>query len=592
MGISSFFILQVLVLGTTSLTFLVIGFGLGVLVKPVLSRFAQVNPGAMQTWLVGVSIGVGITALFGVLGANTLWVGISLLSGGGIGLIVWLWPNRHRIEGSMPAVRRSLVANRGLWIGALVVAIPFVPLFGTGSAYWTLDLNDFPLFSSWVKVWQSESVTTFLNQHPDEWGQIAALGAGIEKPVATAVLGLLSQFSPGPVLAVQNSAFFLTLIMTYVLLTMTVKNLVGRIPLWTGAAIAAVLIGLYPWARVLNGQWGHVLALMFVAGALFWASSTNKSPTPRSSFVYSTVTGLFLGLAFGANYELFTLLILTVAALLISIHLLKGGHDAWITILGWITGSMVASSFALPGALRVLDTWQAIPTDQLENARPEIAFPSPLALIGLQTAYGSISQWQAIALWLVVLVVGACLWWSVNKLKGGAVWINIIGVGTSLIFLSQVFGIDQYSTGKYVSAAIPLVGTLAITGLVALYSSWLRAAVVVPVAITSAAISFYWANSLPILIPRDLLALTSSPALTSIAHINLDLGNPFENHAAALIVPTQTITVVDAGYGGTTYATAPYSLVRVDAPRSLLHEEVLPLNDTYGILLLDDQGTS
>ena len=580
---------QILILGTMSAAVIAIASFMGWGLRVVLRHFGLSALSPFDSGLVSILVVLLLVGFFGAVGLRTtqlLWfIAVVALALG----IAWVIRQTWVISSQAKPVPRIELPCRSGFIGALLVLTPFVPLVVLGPTAWTLESNDFALFASWASVWESPSQESFLARHPDTWGREALQGAAIEKPVAIATLSLLSLFSPGSIPKAQTSAFIVVVIASYALSWLTVRNLAGRVPVWAGVLLAVGLAGLYPWARVLHGQWGHAVSVFCLLAAIYWTSRPAGRGFASRGFVSTCVTGAIVGLAFGANAELVALLGLTILGLLVAVSLVVRSVPLRQALLGWSVGALVGASFSIIGALRVLEIWRAIPSESIGSVRPRIPIPSPLGLIGLQPSYGAISPPQSIVLWFVVLAMFIGLALGYRSWRSAPLWIVLGSVAISVVTLVVLFGADNYATGKYVSALIPLVTPPAIAGLVLL--PWRSGALVVavPVSLGAIAISTYWSYSVPIVVPRDLVALESNAALQELEAVNIDLGNYYENHAAALVLPTPRMFVVDAPYGGLVVPSAQVSLVRIDGDRFDETQDISRLNDTYGLLRIPSQ---
>lgn len=573
-----------LLLMTCGLIVIAGGLGWGVNLLLVRVGYGTVRP--FERALLGILLALLIIAAGGVIGLQPSHVVWALGGVAGSLIAVWIFVTRPTLEVLAQGLRKRVRFHETLVVGAVVVAIPFLPLFRFGPTTWTLISNDFTLFSSWLAVWESASPEAFSSRFPDAWGSETLRGAAVEKPVAIASLGLFSNLAFGSVLGLQTGALLIVVISTYVLLWSTCRNLCGKVPVWAALVIAVGLVGLYPWARVLHANWGHAIAVWALAAALFWATRpAEPSQQQRWTLLNALITGVMIGAAFGANYELTTLLSLTMLALLLGLVVLRQGATVGRSLVGWALGIAIAASFSTIGATRILLDWITVARDgDLQAARAEINFPSPLGVVGLQTGYGSVSLTQSLAMWAVV--IGAALTGSLLfKTLGSRELQLVIGaIAISLASLMLAFGPDHYATGKYVSGLIPLVVPIAVAGLISRPLPFPALVVAVPISIVAVIISTYWSYLVPIVVPRDLIALRGSNDLRDLRSVNVDLGNYYENNAAALVIPTAEIFVVDEKYGGETGRRATFSLVRLEKNENGDPERIIPLNDTYGLL--------
>ena len=561
-----------------------LGAGLGSAIRALLLRTSLNPPSPFQAWLLGSTAALVAVSLFGLVGIQPLRFSWVLFFASLVLVLIRAVQIKPRL-GTIRARMSDLYArNRNGLIGGLIVLMPFLPLFRFGPTTWTLISNDFTLFSSWLVVWESDNSDQFLTRHPDAWGHETLQGAKTEKPVAIGALGLLGAFSFGSVLENQTSFFLLVVMGTYVLLWKSCQALMPKFPLWASFAVAVSVVGLYPWARVLHASWGHMVCVYFLAAAIYWTSSRNRSLRRSGLFFDAAITGFLVGVAFGANAELVTLLAPTVLVVLLAIVIFRRQSARPIILSGWFVGAALSSAYVFPGALVVLNNWRSIPQDQLGLARAEIPFPSPLGLLGLQPTYDSMTQTQVAVLWCVAIGIAVFGVHRLTRRSGRVALVLLAGVAPSLLAMFVAFGSSGYATGKYVSALVPLLAPFAIVGVKSLLSPSILIRLVFPIALTAVAISLVWSYLVPIVVPRDLMALRTNSNLESVPAVNIDLGNYYENNAAAQLIPAPVIYVVDEAYGGRTAVTAPWSLVRYDASHGDGSEELIRLNQTYALI--------
>ena len=577
---------QLAIFVSVGLTLVILGLGIGTLACAPFAKVTQEPLTTFDTWFLGTCTSVFLIAALGVLGISAIPVGHLLFLFAMTGVLVRLLQSRRRLSFAFSR-RPNWLRDWKLAVTATaLIALPFLPLVALGPTYWTLTSNDFPLFASWADVWQSSSEEAFLERHPDSWGRETATGARIEKPVAVGALSLLGPFSPGPLPGVQTAAMFFTVTGTYVLLLLSIRRMKGTLPYWAVLTVGIGIIGLYPWARVLHGQWGHVLALWFMAGGLYWSTRPLGKEVPGSRLLSASVGGAIAGLMFGANYELSALLLPTYVVAVAVLTLKTRGRISISEAVAWVGGVALTVSVSAFGAFQVLSIWRAIPSEQIGQVRPAIPPPSPIGVIGLQTSYTSVTPTQNAVLWVLAAFIGITVWWAQRRLTSLADVSVPIVVLISVVAYSIVFAPDDYATGKYISAAIPLVVTFLALWLFRVRSQKLLSAGLVGVSGIAVLISFHWSTSVPLVIPRSLMALESDPRLLGVEALNIDLGNYYENNVAAIVVPNRRVYVVDKEYGGSTKPTAEVSLVRLERAEREGDSEVQPLNDDYGLQFL------
>lgn len=531
----------------------------------------------------GILVSFFILALATLLGASAVIMSTALvLVGLGVTAITVL---RHLPKGS-----KSGLGVGDTWrihwfviVSLVMVAVPFLPLIALGPTYWTLTSNDFPWFLGHAAVWETGSSEEFIARHPDSWGSRSLATAYIEKPIATSALIFGTKFAFAPAPAIQTSLMMLTTIGTTLFVLMGLRNLMGSIRPWMSAAVVVATIGLYPWARILHGQWGHVLALWALAGSLYWMTRLAGSSRPSSVRVTCVVSGMFAGLAFGSNPELVTLLAPSILVFVMLIYPASAVMKRYRGLLLWLLGAVVVSAPFVSGAYKVSLRFLSLPLEQLVQLRPQIPPPSPLGIVGIQTAYDSVTPRQSLVLWGLVFLMVVLPLFRMQQVTR----FRVILLGGALIanvgLVASIFGLDDYSTGKVISALIPLsaLPAISIADEVGVKPGWANGTWLF--AVVAVSIAFVYAGRMPFVIPRDLISLHSNQILSELDLVDVNLGNYYENDTAVLVIPSRSIRVIDSVYGGETSPSGAPMLVRLEQAGSL--DGVIELNDHYGLKL-------
>lgn len=168
-----------------------------------------------------------------------------------------------------------------------------------------------------------------------------------------------------------------------------------------------------------------------------------------------------------------------------------------------------------------------------------------------------------------------------DSFQGHSSWGALIA---NVGLVAAIFGLDDYSTGKVISALIPLsaLPVISIADEVGVKPGWANGTWLF--AFVAVSIAFVYAARIPFVIPRDLISLHSNQILSELDLVDIDLGNYYENDIAVLVVPSRSIRVIDSAYGGNTDPASSATLIRLDAAESL--RNVVELNDSYGLRLV------
>ena len=575
---------HLLVLVTIGIGLFAMGFGLGSFTGAVIKRQLQWQLSIFEKMSLGLAITLALVSWSGVFGLGPRPVSLVLLT---LGVATGLLALLRLLIKARPKPSPAGLWTRSRtspWIPLAALAIPFVPLLAFGATAWTITANDFSWFLSHVAVWESTSSQDFASRHPDEWGFFAIQRAASEKPVATAGLLLASQLTTGALPTLQTSVILLTVLGTGIALSLTIKNIVGAIQPWMTLFVIALIVGLYPWSRVLNGQWGQILAVWACALSIYWASSVRTNDSSGEVAIRSLISGVFAGLAFGANAELLTLLTPSMCALIVISSRRVVALSLIPRIAFFVVGFLATAWAFFAGAIRVFEGYRSVSLQELVTLRPEILPPTPMGVLGLQTSLDSVSSHQNLILWLFVAVVAALVLSRKDRPLRSRFVLFAAVVVSNVAAVAVVFGISDYATGKLLTALIPLVGIQ----LVILLVEWKRkinhALWTLPAAAVAVGIATWYTSNMPIVIPRDAMALQSSEFLREIDTLDIDLGNYYENDATVLVVPTAQVRVINSPYGGKTTASGGPSLVRLDS-FDTSDSTVIPLNETYGVLM-------
>ncbi len=205
-----------------------IGVGLGLAIRAAALRFAFGPLGGFESWFLGLFAALLASAFLGLMGFRPSRIAWVLLSASLVICLIWAVRTKPNFSDIRIRAKDLVRRNHAGLIGAVLLMVPFLPLFRFGPTTWTLESNDFTLFSSWLIVWESPSHEDFLHQHPDKWGRETLVGATIEKPVAIGALGLLAAFSFGSILESQTAVFLIVVTGTYVFLWKACQALVAE----------------------------------------------------------------------------------------------------------------------------------------------------------------------------------------------------------------------------------------------------------------------------------------------------------------------------------------------------------------------------
>jgi hypothetical protein len=557
--------------------------GIGLLVTRVLRLFVSVSLGFGSTIVIGFLCVCYLTAVFGITFRAATNLNFVVFGAAFLGYVWALLDRKTRIGNPISQVRRFFLVRWDYLLVIAMILVAFMPLVLRGATYWTLGSNDFPWFLGHLDVWREGGIEEYKASHPGPYGDHMVAGAYSEKPVSSAVLQAVTLLAGGSYAAVQTPFFFLIVAFTAVLLVKIVRTMTLAHPVARTLLVGGALLGLYPWARVLHGQVGHVLCVLFLVTALMWVQAIRNAREPRQSLAYSSLVGLSLALAFGANAEVATLSFLSVVSVGGIIFLWRGMSRRHglvsLTVIG-LTALICTIPF-VPGALDVARVaYLRIPTETLLDMRPSLPLPSPFAFLALQISYESFTTPQNLVLWAITLLgvaIGISLLPRRSRVVVGS---SVLLILVNALAIVALFGVDNYVSGKYFSALIVIVAAPLIYLVLRIPARGYANALAIASGFIAVITSTFYASKIPFVVPRDLGALVENETLRGLDAVNIRLGNYYEDAMAALVIPTERMYLNDSTYADGTVNSNFSTLVRLDA---VVQEEVIPLNETYGL---------
>lgn len=580
------------VLGASSallLYALLIGFG----VRAALARAVQLPLG------LGLIAGTGLslTALLMVfshvaLGRVSLPV-VPLAILAAVAIALDLHHRRSVARASVPA-ERPVETTPGLGprnalhreaVAVLLTLLLMLPVLQFGLTAWTLGTNDFPSYAASAEIWLG-SPSAFREQHPDAFGKLQLDRQAYEKPIATAMLALLSQVSGQPPyrLLAPLLAVLMFIAVSSLLLVMVRRFRIGL----PAAALALVLptFSVVPLSRLYDAQPGQVASLALLACLLAVLTTADARRDNVARLQFALLAGVVGAAALGTNFTLVVGSSIMLCALVV-----------WLLASDWLSlrqklpavllGAVAAAVLSAPMAGMYLRSFQ-----RQTSGDPgfDIALADPLSLIGQQISLVHVApQSQVLLTWIVVIlaIAAGLAARPAGRFANTLALVVLAAAVVNVALIGVRLGWNNYATHKWFALFIALAMPLAIAALISLLRDRSRAALMalmVPLALSSVA----WGGvrlgySIDYVISPDLIALRQSEELAALPALNIRLGGAHENSVAALVVPTDRVIVTGRTYAAASPPEAELTLVRRDALGDQ-DENVVVLNQTYALV--------
>ena len=493
--------------------------------------------------------------------------------------------------------RREFVYSFGgsFLTGVIVLS----PILIYGTTYWTLDANDYSAYSSYASVWALDLFGSghehFLARHPDSFGEARVEWALFDKPGATGVLVFASSILTQDAIFIQSPFFLALLVLTVGLIQTLISKATQLSGLPAFLISAATAASLYPMVFLLSGQIGQVV--VGVAVLLITAVAANgvverATRSPFAIWVAGVVMGLSLAAALGANFlmTLAVLPVVTITSFWLLVQRLRAAvKSAIVLIIGGATALILTLPFA---------GWHREETEQLATGEVGLNYdlPSPLAFIGLQFRFDSISPgWQTTALWVLPLVVGVIALVRTTRLRRLAGLSTLVVLAASFGTLAILVGASNYATTKWIALVQLFLAPLVIAEAILRVKVRQVGVVVLLATITGMAILYAVSLSreVPYVVSQELFSLQDSSQLRAYPLLGVDLGNYFEDSAALMLLDATSVVALRPVFGdsGSTVTTDAI-LIRSGNPDYRYGYKVVELNAAYSLAVPSVSGRS
>ncbi len=563
-----------------ALAFAVVGQGFAVAVL----RGVRLPPSISLRVALGIVVAVVIVPFGYLVRAPLRGLSYGILLTGTILSVIWLverWRRSEQVGSSKLSIQEPLLAFVGL-----IVLSP-VAIFGL--TYWTLDANDMPAYAAFANVWLSGSSAVdpgqFTGRHPDPYGQWAVKWADFDKLGVSGVLTFSSALTGVLPMQLQTPITLLVLLTTLGLVFELARGL--GCSKAQGAAVAIMIsLGLLPINFLLNGQLGHIVAVLslFLSILMVQVWSTGNATSRK----------MYTGLILVVGSSVFAAL---MANILVSASVLPVLITAWVLVMhrsqrsfkqqvGLVVSSLVVGLVLLaPFLERHLEAVTYLGTGAIG---PKFLLASPLGMIGLQWSLDSITQnYQILILWLLVGALGTVFLTRCSLATRARVWIAAAIVTFNGAALGLYLGFDNYGFAKWTAVASMLLLPFVLSFAFRKFrntrgSAWIS----VVVAGAAVVVATHMTASIPFVVPRSLFAVAQDPRVSAQSEIGIDLGNYFEDATAAAILANSKIYVLRPTHADGANP-GPYraTLVRLDGKMPAPSTRLIQLDDLYGLLL-------
>lgn len=476
-------------------------------------------------------------------------------------------------------------------ISLTIAVCVLTPALVQGSVYWTLDSNDWTQYAAYSDVWLYDRYESehgsFLTKHPDSFGQWAVTWALFDKPATTGALTFSSVVLGRDAVLLQSPFLVAVLSLTIGLVQAIVRRLTTAGQITTIAVSALVVLGLYPMVFLLSSQVGQIMSIvaMLTVIAVVLLPTCVRTPIGKPGYgLLAVLLGLGVASSLGSNFLMAVAVFPVLGAL--TAWLLRRSLDSWSHVAKAISvGAVTALVLTVPFA-----GWHMREVAELATGEVGLKYPlpTPLAFIGLQTGFESISPgWQAIVIWILVIVFVLTYVRTLRPqlLRAGATVFIVALLTVSLI--SRMVGSDNYAVAKWVAMTQVLVMPVVIA---TFYSTTReitrkRLGIVLPtVGLLALANAFTLTFSIPYVVPRDLFSVPDDPLVAAQSLMNVDLGNFYEDSAAVLMLNSDTVIAVKPIFSD--FGSSPRGVATLIRTGDSAYEEgfsTIAINSTYSI---------
>lgn len=546
-------------------------------------------------WAVSASIGLIFVSVFLPLAyVANLHLPIAslvvLLFAGAVSIYVLITSSKRGLK-----ISRRFTRREGVSIAtSLAIAVcVLTPALVQGSLYWTLDSNDWTQYAAYSDVWLSDRYESghgeFLTQHPDSFGQWAVTWALFDKPATTGALTFSSVVLGRDAVFLQSPFLVAVLSLTIGLVQAILRQLMFAGHITTIAVSAFIALGLYPMVFLLSSQVGQIMStvamLTAIAVVVLPTFVRTRTGQPRYGQL-AVLLGLGVASSLGSNFLMAVAVLPVLGAL--AAWLLRRSLDSWSQAARAISvGAVTALVLTVPFA-----GWHMQEVEELATGEVGLKYPlpTPLAFIGLQTGFESISPgWQILVIWIPVAVLVLVYARTLGpQLLRAAATVFIVALVT-LSFISLMVGSDNYAVAKWMA----MTQVLVMPAVVATFYSTSREitrkrlVIVLPtVGLLALANAFALTFSVPYVVPRDLLSVPDDPRVAAQPLMNVDLGNYFEDSAAVLMLNSDAVIAVKPIFSD--FGSSPRGAATLIRTGDNAYEEgfsTIALNSTYSLAL-------
>ena len=540
----------------------------------------------------GPSLGLGVSLIvvstsLSLLLLNTLVLGAALaFFAAGLG---WILKIRELFR--FGAARRTIHqrlsrCTMGARSDAALLAVSliiFAPLLRHGATVWSYRTWDFTTHVGFVQValGQTPSGRPFSTVHPGAFGDFISALAVYERPATTAFLALLQQVTGLSPLYLMAPIMIFLAFGAAAAMASAIRRIFCLSSLTSTLIVTLTLLAVVPITRLLDGQVAHGLAIFLLCSLFAFVCGGFRLKNVTHLVARGVVVGLLLSASLATNLVVALSLLPILASLCLVVCLSDGKH---LKSLGVTTGvaGVTCVILSAPFISRFVTTWVM---NTGENYGYPIAFPTPFALFGLQTVVQHSTPITLLLItWLLVIAIAIA---ALTRLRAPlASRIVAISIPVYVISLcSYILNTDDensYKAHKFMAGVIAILAPPALAALAHVWKSRLKMvnASLIALAIVSVAFSIRAAESVGYVIPRDLLTLGVEERLRNVDLLVLNLGNPWENETAAIVVPSPLVLIEPSATDLDSFCVKEFiELVRIE--RMSEFPDAIPLNASY-----------